>query len=992
MFIPGIKDIKLGDVSYKMFYSPFMLDKQQMLLCSFLKDSIYESKLHEIPASFIYPFVLLLLLLIVSLPIIKFYLMGPEEEVRFSDLFLFVSSLFIGSTQITLVIIQLILLRDGELRASENLGTLNNQISTNFTNEIGQVYNQLSVFDNLVANDPFVEENKNNIKKIQDSNYISKEIIEKYIRKEGDKVIYSDFERVAWSDSSGKQFLKGELALDPAYPNVKSRNYFTAFTGGQPYRVPGNNDSICAIEPLYNKVNGDFTTVVSKRSHVQNAFIASISAHMYSVTKTILPAGYNFCIINRNGEVQYHSDSSRNLQENFIIQLESPNTIEEAITSRQEIFINNARLYGKDYCLDIKPIENLPYFMITFYDRGYIVPVNMRILIFALMLCCVSFVMYMTLWFFLLWKGYYNRSLLMSPICYSNWINPKPKFGPIYGSCIVFFLLYITVVVASTIFLNYTEISNNYIILIVMLITPFNIAAALCILTYTVEDKTVSKKAWKNKLYKYEFPLEIIAGLIGVSSLINWLIFSFSSQKDYTILWCQTVFIILLVTYYFLKRKFTKYVDWCQKSYMHLYSFLGLLLIMAFAILPASLFTWYAHNQEIIQTVKKQQLYLASKISERKNTIEKSMGSIADIYDVAYFNRLFYQKGLYPLYNDKFDLAPNNAGRVKNNFDEFYFNISDRISVNYYDPESFPALKDTATDYSWHWNYFDSNRIVFSYKMPPDIFKNNLKTGSQNTMLYVKSKQPDRYILLSDPRKLSFLIITCCLIFLVIYTLIHTTIAKVFLKKYITALKNKNESDLSGFIAVYKSFNKLEDSKDTELRKWSLNPNSYSTYPHRCNIAVDEKATIDEINDYRSFYNYLWQKCSDKQKLLLYNFSKDGLMNFKNTHEIYALIKNGILTIHSDEEICLFRRSFRAYILTALPDSQLETLRSKSKSSSTWHSFRTPLLIILLLVAGFIFFTQQETWQRIVALITGFGSSLPLLINIFTRTSAAAKK
>ena len=91
-----------------------------------------------------------------------------------------------------------------------------------------------------------------------------------------------------------------------------------------------------------------------------------------------------------------------------------------------------------------------------------------------------------------------------------------------------------------------------------------------------------------------------------------------------------------------------------------------------------------------------------------------------------------------------------------------------------------------------------------------------------------------------------------------------------------------------------------------------------------------------------------------------------------------------------NEQIQLLSISFRAYILYFLAADEIHKLENKWKADSRWYSFRMPLQVILLVVASFIFFTQQETWQRIVVLITGISSSLPFLLNIFT--SRAVKK
>jgi len=112
-------------------------------------------------------------------------------------------------------------------------------------------------------------------------------------------------------------------------------------------------------------------------------------------------------------------------------------------------------------------------------------------------------------------------------------------------------------------------------------------------------------------------------------------------------------------------------------------------------------------------------------------------------------------------------------------------------------------------------------------------------------------------------------------------------------------------------------------------------------------------------------------------------------MNFRNTADIHCLLEKGIL-VQEKGRIQLFSKSFRAYILQLLPSEQLEVLSSKMEGSSTWQSFRKPFLLILMGAAAFIFFTQQEAWQRIMALLTAFTTSLPLLLNVFS--SSGSKK
>ena len=79
----------MEDEDYKLFYYPFQVDDVNLVLCGFIKTDIYQARLRNIPVTFIYPLVVCFLLLLIFLPVIKFYLMGVNEQVKFSQLDLF---------------------------------------------------------------------------------------------------------------------------------------------------------------------------------------------------------------------------------------------------------------------------------------------------------------------------------------------------------------------------------------------------------------------------------------------------------------------------------------------------------------------------------------------------------------------------------------------------------------------------------------------------------------------------------------------------------------------------------------------------------------------------------------------------------------------------------------------------------------------------------------------------------------------------------------
>ena len=95
-FFAGIKDVEIEDRNYKMFFYPFHFGNDDVILCGLISSEKYNAALHEIPVSFIYPIVIAFLVLLIFLPIIKFYMIGKDETVKFIDITLSVLSFIVG--------------------------------------------------------------------------------------------------------------------------------------------------------------------------------------------------------------------------------------------------------------------------------------------------------------------------------------------------------------------------------------------------------------------------------------------------------------------------------------------------------------------------------------------------------------------------------------------------------------------------------------------------------------------------------------------------------------------------------------------------------------------------------------------------------------------------------------------------------------------------------------------------------------------------------
>ena len=121
--------------------------------------------------------------------------------------------------------------------------------------------------------------------------------------------------------------------------------------------------------------------------------------------------------------------------------------------ARQELFVPETKFYGKEHAMLVTPVNGLPFYLVTFYDNGNIIPVNMRILIFAILFCFITFVICLILWTAIFWRRFSGKPLLFSYMHYLGWIAPKLKNIQIYFFGFIFLAVYV-VVLSLTILLT----------------------------------------------------------------------------------------------------------------------------------------------------------------------------------------------------------------------------------------------------------------------------------------------------------------------------------------------------------------------------------------------------------------------------------------------------------------------------------------------------------------------------------------------------------
>ena len=571
-FYPNVSDISTGDVDYKMFYVPANINGNHLVICGLKNARDYKSSLHEVSSGFIYPIVIVLLLLLIILPLIKLYIMGPDERVNIRDYAGYFFSLFTGSVCATLIIIHIILLKDSDKTVNDNLHKISTQINNSFQQELAGAYTAMTAMDSVMqVNQPFQKGTRPDREGVDVTESILNWMAVRADKDNG----YYNFDKVSWIDSSGMQIMKGQTdGQKLVFTNVSARSYFTDWLVNKVNRLNGKDSLLFSFEPVYNWVDGSFRIIMTKRSMVPHAFIISLSTIMYSFSQTILPPGYGYCMIDRDGEVLVHADSSHNLNENFFDEVEDNRELKGSVRARQELYIPGTKFYGKKNALLFTPVNGLPYYLISFYDKGNVMPVNMRILIFALLFCMICFLISLVLWLSLFWRRFTSKPLLFSAIDYLNWIIPKKKDVRIYIFGFLFLVVYICALLIIAFLTNKYAPQSNHFILILLLQTPVNVTGGLMVIAGSLKE---------NKSQKPLYILMAMA-LMYLVCIVWYQDFKFAVLVQFIVF--ELIVLLLLVLVYFKTEWLLGLRLPAEESYMIRYSLLVEAMVVASRYCP----------------------------------------------------------------------------------------------------------------------------------------------------------------------------------------------------------------------------------------------------------------------------------------------------------------------------------------------------------------------------------------------------------------------
>jgi hypothetical protein len=201
---------------------------------------------------------------------------------------------------------------------------------------------------------------------------------------------YPNFEIFALVDAVGMQRYKlGTERWVAASVSVADRPYFKETLDGAVWHVPGATGAPATarersasgpppgatlapgiyIESIESRTTGSLRAVIAARTTNPALPVAMLTVPLVSAIKPLIVSGFAFAIVDNGGRVLFHSDSERNLKEQFFVETDSNRRLRAVTLARQSRALG-LRYWGRPHRAYVAPLaEGVPWSIVTLYEK-----------------------------------------------------------------------------------------------------------------------------------------------------------------------------------------------------------------------------------------------------------------------------------------------------------------------------------------------------------------------------------------------------------------------------------------------------------------------------------------------------------------------------------------------------------------------------------------------------------------------------------------------
>ncbi|HTF20014.1 MAG TPA: hypothetical protein VK658_18200 [Chryseolinea sp.] len=587
----GRSELQLNGNTYKTFTFTFSIQNQNWILVGLQNNETYIAETRNFDRWLLYTFILCSLIILLALPWLKVLLISNNEKLNRIDVILSAVSLLFACILWTIILVAFDydrLYRENDAGDS-SLTELAAQIETAFQREITVAHDALKRADHAISpQDTKVQfRNDSVFSKADDKTFAF-------------PTTYQTFDFIFWMDAAGQQKVKWSTISKPTRKiPVSSRDYFRK--AKQRAGWPLNANDTVVIQSIRSWNNAGERAVISWVSNSPGMAVVAIQSKLSSVINCILPPGYTFCLADKEGNVLFHEDPARNLNENIFDECNIKYDINKILYSEERI--SKVTYHNKQHALHIQPLSQFPLFLITMKDlsveaqsKAFVIEATSVLVVIHILLILVTMLL---IW--LTWRKTKRRFAIRTG---SEWLKPHEAKSKLYTRIL---LLNLMVSILLVPFFS-TRPTDE---IIIFLLTPLYI---LPIYYLSLNSQRFSQLL--NPLNR-----GLLAVMVILILIVNFLLFRF--EPGWPVLWYQVILTLLIVYWYSdlerSSRSLFKNVDKIHRtsSLSTSYSLALSSLFLVVAIIPAFEFQRQSFNLERLK-------YALAMISETAKRVAES--------------------------------------------------------------------------------------------------------------------------------------------------------------------------------------------------------------------------------------------------------------------------------------------------------------------------------------------------------------------------------
>jgi hypothetical protein len=368
--------VQIAGQRYRLFVEPFSLPiqahgntsgpshQETWLLCGLIPEKQQVLKSMAVSSALLLLLLGGLLLALLSWPFLKLRLLGERQRVRRLDVGLVALCSLAGASIATLAVLDLFAFHRFTGQAEAQVVRLAHEMEERLLVEIFKAHEQLVK----------LEADAKNHKK----NLLAKNNVEKEGEPFNPGDAYPFWDNFTLVDESGMQKVKWSTAsVASTRIPAREREHFQRVRDQDLWRLRrGGQEIELYVQSIVTSTRGTKEVVLAKPSSLEGFAASVLLIPMPSMIDPVLPPGFHFAVIDGEGKVLFHSDSERNLSEDFFAETDQDPNLRSAVFAKRSETMD-LRYWGDDYIARVEPVEGLPWTIVALREKGLLRDVNL---------------------------------------------------------------------------------------------------------------------------------------------------------------------------------------------------------------------------------------------------------------------------------------------------------------------------------------------------------------------------------------------------------------------------------------------------------------------------------------------------------------------------------------------------------------------------------------------------------------------------------------